>query len=429
MGAIKARHARYASALTHAMDQVNKNYVAPVDFRTLFQNAMAGMLEHLDPHSTYVPERELQQLDATLDQEFGGVGLILSLDRASQRLVVLSAIAGRPAYRAGIQPGDVVLQINQTDAEGMSVQDASRLIRGAAGTEVQLTVQHLGDQSTQQLKMLREVIEIESVLGDVRRAAPDDPLADGWIFFLQPSHPQIAYLRITTFGTRTAEELTAALSQVVPTAQGLVLDLRGNAGGLLTAAVEVCDKFVDQGVLVSTRGRGGVLKKAYKASPSATEVPPQLPVVVLIDQYSASASEIVAACLQDHQRATVIGQRSWGKGTVQNLIYLDGGRSAMKLTTATYWRPSGRDIHRHEGATDSDDWGVRPDFEVRLSDAEYERLWQARRQRDLVASTQLEDPPLQRAVEQLKLRGSASRASERAAETNRTDVLDEELSR
>jgi carboxyl-terminal processing protease len=162
------------------------------------------------------------------------------------------------------------------------------------------------------------------------------------------------------------------------------LDLRGNAGGLLDAAIDVCDLFIDQGTIVSTRSRDGQVRSSYEARADMV-LPPDIPIAVLVNNYSASASEIVAACLQDHQRAVIVGSRTWGKGTVQNLFELEGGSSALKLTTAGYMRPSGKNIHKRQDATDDEDWGVLPSqgFEVSLTDEETEQVFLARRQRDL----------------------------------------------
>ena len=166
----------------------------------------------------------------------------------------------------------------------------------------------------------------------------------------------------------------------------MIIDLRGNAGGLLSSAVETCDAFLDRGAIVSTRGRDNVELSRFNAS-LGTDLPDDVPIVVLIDKYSASASEIVAACLQDHERAIVVGQRSWGKGTVQNIRPLEGGRSALRLTIGSYWRPSGQDIHKWKDAKDSDAWGVRPDAgqEVNPTNQQYETLILARRRRDVTS--------------------------------------------
>ena len=199
--------------------------------------------------------------------------------------------------------------------------------------------------------------------------------------------------------------------------EGLIIDLRGNAGGLLTSAVEICDMFIDEGeVIVSTRGRDPTEERVVVAEEPPL-VDPDLPVVVLVDPLSASASEILAACLQDYGRATIVGERSWGKGTVQNVIEIEGGRSAIRLTTQTYWRPSGKNIHRHVDATDEDEWGVKPlaENEVKLTNEEREKVYRFRRLRETsgrvdgeeMTEEQIEledyvDPQLQRAIDILK---------------------------
>jgi carboxyl-terminal processing protease len=230
--------------------------------------------------------------------------------------------------------------------------------------------------------VVRAKIPIESVKGDLHNAAGD------WIFML-PDQPRIGYVRIVGFGERTVDELQEALETFGPGAQnidGLLLDLRGNPGGLLTAGVGVCDAFLDEGLIVSTRGRGRVELESHQAHADLS-VPKTLPIVVIVDSYSASASEIVAACLQDHSRAAIAGQRTYGKGTVQKVYMLEGNRSALRLTFATYWRPSGKDIHKRKDAKDSDDWGVRPDpgLEVVISKELREQLMEARLNRDLTA--------------------------------------------
>jgi carboxyl-terminal processing protease len=224
-------------------------------------------------------------------------------------------------------------------------------------------------------RLQRRNILIESVVGDYR---------DGdnrWVYRLK-DHPEIAYLRVSSFGEKTAMEIRGAIEGLGEGVTGLILDVRGNAGGLLNAAVEVCDDFLEEGRIVTIKRRGGEIDTEFEAIPGAI-VPMGLPMVVLIDGDSASASEVVAACLQDHGRAKLVGVRSFGKGTVQNVLPLQGGRSALKLTTARYYRPNGQNIHRLDAAPDDDLWGVRPDqgFEVPMSNGSRRRLnesWQIR---------------------------------------------------
>lgn len=373
----KSQHTRYAAVLADAMGQIVDRYVEPVDRRDLFEGALEGMVGRLDQYSGYIPPDELRALQENiLKQQFGGVGIEVMVDHETERLTVLSPLVGTPADQAGLKAGDVILQIDGQPTEGKSVQDAVDLMRGLPGTKVRLSVLHLGAREPEQIDVTRAVINVESVVGDVRG---DD---NRWRFYLE-DHPHIGYIRLITFGDRTAAELADALTSLPDSIQGLILDVRGNAGGLLEAAAAVSDMFVDDGQIVSTRDRRGRIEKLFKARRQSTLC--RLPLAVLVDRYTASASEIVAACLQDHRRGKIIGERTWGKGTVQNVIFLEGNRSAIKLTTSTYWRPSHKNIHRTSTATEEDDWGVRPDpgYTVSLTDDEYVKLLKARRERYL----------------------------------------------
>lgn len=385
--ATRASQNRYATTIAEAMGQIHANYVEPVEHRELYEGAMEGIVRQLDPYSGFVKPEEYQALLEDLDQEFGGVGIIVDLDTSSGRLIVLSPVFGSPAFEAGLRAGDLILEIDGEDTEGLNANDAVVRIRGQPGTSVTLTIQSPTAESPRAVTLKRGTIPVESVLGDLRHE-------DGsWQFTLQ-QQPRLGYVRLISFGEKSAADLQRALQDILPQIEGLILDLRGNAGGLLDAAIDTCDMFLDQGLIVSIKGRGGRLQQAFQARAQRL-VPPQLPVVVLVDRYSASASEIVAACLQDHQRATIVGEQTWGKGTVQSVFELEGGRSALRLTTATYWRPSGKNIHRLP-RSDLQDWGVQPDsgWLVELDDAERGELLRARRQRDVAPSNHpAGDPP------------------------------------
>lgn len=379
----KAEKSRYASAVADAMDLVSEYYVEEVDSRTLFENAMAGMVSGLDQYSGYIGPDTLLQMNASLDQEFGGVGVEVEKKEPDQPLLILSPLVGTPAYRAGIQAGDRVIAVDGEGMIGMHLNDAVKLMRGKPGSEIVLTIERQGRDAAFDVKLVREVITVDSVLGDTRR--PDG----SWDFHLE-ENPRVAYLRLTTFGKHTIEEVAKILESTDERNgfEAIILDMRGNAGGLLDAAVGMCDLFIEQGRIVSTNGRSGQLRSSYEATPGIA-VPKDIPIVILINNFSASASEIVAACLQDHQRAIVIGERSWGKGTVQNILDLEGGHSALKLTTATYWRPNGKNIHRRKDATDEEAWGVRPNkgFEVAIPEDIVESVYLKRRDRDRYQST------------------------------------------
>jgi carboxyl-terminal processing protease len=278
-----------------------------------------------------------------------------------------------------VRAGDTILEIDGQPTEEIDLVQSVELMRGQPGTQVALKLLPYSEQQPRDVTLTRQIIPVQSVYGDTRH--PDGT----WNFVLE-QYPQIGYVRIISFGDATPEELKKALQVVLPNVSGLVLDLRGNAGGLLEAAVATCDMFLPKGNIVSIKSRGGRAEHRFQAKSGNVIVRSDLVVAVLVDGYSASASEIVAACLQDHHRACLIGQRSWGKGTVQRVIELEGGRSALKLTTATYWRPSGTNIHRSSNATEQDAWGVQPDpgYEVKLDEDQYLRFLRSRRQRDAV---------------------------------------------
>ena len=372
-----------ARSIVRAMHIISDRYVKPVETRELYRHAMNGMVEKLDRYSNYIGPDDYSALQASLQQKFGGIGIMVDGPPRVERLRVVSPLVGTPAYRAGIQAGDVILSIDGTSTEGVTLEQAVVMMRGEKGTEVRLQVLHPGSTEPVEVAVRRDTIQTESVKGDTHR---ED---DSWSFVLE-SNPHIGYVRITTFGDRTTGELSTALEQIRNRdVTGLILDLRGCPGGLLTTAVEACDLFLEQGRIVSTRERDQV--RDVSDASRGTEFPLDLPMVVLIDRNSASAAEIVAACLKDQQRAAVCGQRSWGKGSVQNIIELDDGRSALKLTTATYFRPNGKNIHRairDYKEEDPEEWGVKPSEGLRVSmtDEQLAAVFQSRRNRDVVTN-------------------------------------------
>lgn len=375
---LKAERNRYASQLAEAMQVVSELYVEDVKPRNLFENAMSGMLEGLDQYSSYIGPEVFEQMEQSLDQEFGGVGIEVEKQSDDQPIVVLSPMFDSPGFHAGLRTGDTILAIDGAKTVGMKQKDAVSKMRGKPGTTVKLLIKHLGSEEEIEIPVTRQVIMVDSLLGDLRRP-------DGTWDFRWQENPRIGFLRLTTFGKHSVDELRKALGDGDGCPfDAIVLDLRNNAGGLLDAAVDTCRLLIDKGRIVSTRGRDGRERSSYDANGTAV-IPASIPMVVLANRYSASASEIVAACLQDHGRATVIGERTWGKGTVQNLFPLEGGHSALKLTTASYWRPSGKNIHRLKEAELTGTWGVSPNtgFEVTLTDDELERVVRARRDRDL----------------------------------------------
>ncbi len=361
--------------LVDTLDQVERNYVKDISRRELYEAAIRGLVSKLDQHSNYIPPDEIESFKGTVENEFGGVGIQVS--RESGRLLVISPLVGTPAYRAGIQAGDWITAIDGTTTRDISLDDAVKRMKGPVGTSVRVTVIHARDGRTETLTLRREVVRVETVLGDRRN--PDD----SWNFFLDEQR-KIGYIRITAFGRHTTNEMRKAVKSLVDQGlRGLVIDLRFNPGGLLSSAVEISDMFVAEGRIVSTAGRNVAEQVVFAKKEGTYE---GFPMAVLVNRFSASASEIVSACLQDHGRAIVVGERTWGKGSVQNIIELEGGRSALKLTTAGYQRPNGRNINRFEGATEEDEWGVSPNegYAIRLPDEELRQLIETRRERDIL---------------------------------------------
>lgn len=286
-----------------------------------------------------------------MNQEFAGIGIFVEQPEPQTPVRVITPLVGSPALKAGILPGDLIVAVNGQDVSTEELREVSKKLKGPVGTEVDLTIKRADD--TVLIRVERGRIEIESVIGDYRDQD------NRWVYRLR-DEPSIAYVRLTRFGEKTVRELEEVLKTLDNNFNGLVLDLRGNGGGLLHAAAEVSDMFINSGKIVSTRIRGGEVEDRFDAT-AGTFVDTNKPLAILIDTDSASASEIVAACLQDNKRAKIVGTRSYGKGTVQNILPLQYGRSALRLTVARYYRPNGKNIHRGKDATEDDEWGVQPD--------------------------------------------------------------------
>jgi carboxyl-terminal processing protease len=346
--------------------------------------AIRGMLEELDQYSNYIPPEEVERFRTSVESEFGGIGIQVSIEEGW--LTVLSPIVGSPAYKAGIVAGDRIVEIEGESSRGITLDQAVAKLKGKVGTKVTVTVRHAGAEETEKVTLDREIVRVDTVLGDRRN---ED---DSWNF-LYDQEQKIAYVRVTSFSRHTTEELQKVVETLTKDGmRGLVLDLRFNPGGLLSSAIEVCDLFVTDGKIVSTAGRN-TPERVWNAKKKGTFE--DFPMAVLVNRYSASASEIVSACLQDHGRAVVIGERTWGKGSVQNIIDLEEGKSALKLTTAGYLRPNGKNIHKFDGAKEEDDWGVRPNegYTLRVEDQELADLVRIRRERDFVRKPDPEAKP------------------------------------
>jgi carboxyl-terminal processing protease len=306
------------------MRQVEKSYVAPVQSDRLVNNALKGMLTRLDPHSDYMTEREYRELLATTSGQFGGVGIEISVENGVPQ--VISAIDGTPAAAAGVEPGDRIVRADGQPIIGLEISEVVRRLRGRPGTPVLLTIAR-ANRPAFDLAITRAVIHVDSVKSALKPGG-------------------IGYVRITTFDENTPGSLRQAMARLRQQAggrlAGLILDLRNDAGGLLDSAVDVASDFLDSGTVVTTRGRRPDENRVYAATPNG-DLLRGTRMVVLINGASASASEIVAGALQDNRRATVVGTHSFGKGSVQSIIPIDG-HGALRLTTALYYTPSGRSI-------------------------------------------------------------------------------------
>jgi carboxyl-terminal processing protease len=388
--------------------QVATNYVEPVDEAKLREGAIEGMLGELDPFTMYVPPARQEDFENMLEGSFKGVGIQLN-QLPNGSVEVVTPIDGSPAFKAGVLAGDIITKVNGEGIDGLRLPEIVKKIGGPLGTEVKLTVKHVTGKE-EELKMTREEIVMPVIKGWERKAD------NSWDYFVDKD-PKIAYIRITQFTSDTADNLRDAVTPLLQQGlQGLVLDLRFNPGGRLEEAIKVVDMFVSKGVIVSTKGRN---RAERSVSATAAGTLPNFPMIVLVNEHSASASEIVAGSLQDNHRAVVVGERTYGKGSVQEVIPLDSKGGELKLTVAYYYLPSGRLVHRKKDATD---WGVNPTIPVSVDQAteakifndlgEHDRFLKPTTQQAdattqpatqaAVASTQPAfDPQLQRAIDTL----------------------------
>ena len=319
---------------TRVLSYVENNYVEDVDQDKLIYGAVRGMLETLDPHTSFMDPDQYREMKSETTGQFGGIGI--EVEVRDNVLTVMSTLDGTPAAKAGLATGDQILKIEETTTRGMTIDDAIARMRGKKGQPVHLTVARKAWKEPRAFTLARDIIKVENVTWKV----------------LEPGY---GYVRIKQFNENSDSDLDTALDKIEHDGgalRGLVLDLRNNPGGLLDQAVRVADEFVDQGLIVRTEGKGGRVIDEEKAHQRGTRL--GFPIICLVNGGSASASEIVAGALQDHNRALIMGTQTFGKGSVQTVIELDDG-SALKLTIARYYTPSGRSIQEH---------GITPDVVV-----------------------------------------------------------------
>ena len=328
---------KYLNLFGEAFEKIKNNYVEEVEVKELIESAIEGMLSSLDPHSTYLNTEELKELKVQTKGEFGGLGIEVTLE--SGVVKVIAPIDDTPASKAGIKAGDLITHIDEEPVLGMTLSEAVSLMRGKVGSKIKLKIRR-NENENLEIEIVRAIIELKAVKSRIE--------------------DNIGYLRVSSFSQRVDQEIKEALKKIKKEKEseiiGYVLDLRNNPGGLLDQAVNVTDIFLEQGEIVSTRGRNVGDGSRYNAVKS--DLTDGLPLVVLINQGSASASEIVAGALQDHKRAIIMGTKSFGKGSVQTILP-SGDDVALKLTTARYYTPSGKSIQKT---------GIDPDILVEQSE-------------------------------------------------------------
>ncbi|MCK5391154.1 MAG: S41 family peptidase [Deltaproteobacteria bacterium] len=333
------------SNFTKVLDLIQRNYVEEVEGEELTTKAIEGMLRGLDPYSAYLSPERYRDLEIGTSGEFGGVGMEVTTKNGL--LEVITPIEGGPAEKAGIKPKDLIIEIEGKTTKDMVVQEAVNLLRGPKGSPVNITIEREGEPNPIKITLIRDKITIKSV---------KQKLLDN----------QIGYIKLSQFQEESSQELRTALleleSQNGKDLRGVILDLRNNPGGLLGEAIEVVDEFMDQGLIVSVRGRSEDQTREFYATKDGNFQ--QYPIVVIVNEGSASASEVVAEALQDSKRATILGTNTFGKGSVQTIIRLEDG-SGLKLTTAKFYAPSGRSIS---------EVGVTPDLIVENTNAKDKQL-------------------------------------------------------
>jgi carboxyl-terminal processing protease len=322
-------------SFTEVFARIKKDYVEEISDKTLLENAIRGMLSGLDPHSSYLDPEGYKELQVGTTGEFGGLGIEVGMEDGFVK--VITPIDDTPAERAGVKAGDLIIRLDEKPVKGMTLHDAVKIMRGKVGTDIVLTIIREGEQQPLKISITRDTIKVKSV----RHRTLDKGFG---------------YLRISQFQSRTGENLAEAIDKLKEEndgkLKGLILDLRNNPGGVLNAAVDVSDAFLDKGLIVYTQGRIANSEMKFSATPN--RMLDGAPLVVLVNGGSASASEIVAGALQDHKRAVILGTRTFGKGSVQTILPLNNN-AALKLTTARYYTPSGRSIQAE---------GIEPDIKL-----------------------------------------------------------------
>ncbi|HHT9118263.1 MAG TPA: S41 family peptidase [Candidatus Hypogeohydataceae bacterium YC38] len=366
---------------------IQEKYIEEVGLSELLTGAYRGMLEGLDPYSQFIDPEELEELRVETEGKFGGLGIEVVVRDGI--LTVITPIIDSPAFRAGVMVGDKIVKIEGKTTDNMSLREAIQRLRGKPGTPANITVIHHGETEPIDITIVRDIISVKSIRGT--------RILDG--------EKGIGYVALTNFQDNTAQEMDNTINNLLAKGmKSLILDLRFNPGGLLNVAIDVADRFLEEGVIVSTQGRDEAQNSIHYAK--RPETYPAFPLVVLVNNGSASASEIVAGAIKDLKRGLLVGTKTFGKGSVQSLVTVEEGHCALKLTTAKYYTPSGKSIH---------EIGVEPDVIVQLNPAETRQLHEYLakinnintfieddRQEDIYEQGEFIDLQLQKAVEILR---------------------------
>ncbi len=357
-------------------------------------NALFRMLAHLDPYTTFYDPESLEREKGQIQGRFIGVGIQIRKDANTDYLQVITPIAGSPAFKAGIQTGDLITTITREvdsngkavdppeviTTKGLDISEAVKKILGQPKTKVKLTIQRPGEETPKEFELVRNTVQVETVLGVKRK---DDA---SWDYWVDPTS-KIGYIRLTQFTRSSYPDMVKVMADLKKNGvKGVVLDLRFNPGGLLDSARDISDLFIDDGLIVSIRPRVG---QPYEMRGESKNSYLNFPMVCMVNGLSASGSEIVSACLQDHHRAIILGERSYGKGSVQNVVPFEKEngevKSEIKLTTATFWRPNGKNLNKSSTkGTPDEDWGVRPDKDIPLTRAERDELFEHQRNLEII---------------------------------------------
>lgn len=353
-------------------------------------HALQRMLTHLDPYTTYIDPETIARFTTETTGEFKGIGIQIRENRAKGLLQVVTPLKGSPAHVAGLKAGDLIVSITRYEddkgkslsepevisTKGMTTSDAVKKIQGKPGTKIKLVVDREGSTEPLEFQVRRAVIEVESVMG-IKRLDNDE-----WNYVIDPEN-KICYIRLTSFARNTARDLARVMAKLhADGIGGVILDLRFNPGGLLNSAVQISDLFIDDGKIVTIKPRAG-RETTERGHHEGSFL--DFPMVCLVNGMSASGSEIVAACLQDHERAIIMGERSYGKGSVQNIQPFEGGE--LKLTTASFWRPNGKNLNKSStSGKEEDEWGVSPNkgFSLKLSERERDDLYEHQHDSEII---------------------------------------------